>query len=214
MRTVACRARLRIITNVARAEETSPTQLAQELGMGTDLVSAHLTRLTFAGLITRRRSGVRCHCAAGSPYPAESFSGKISAWLNDAVGRPKRTIRDPRVARPKTADPSDPDAELHTMLIDAATALTNVRRVQILRRLCGAEVLAVETLSRDLGVSASAVSRHTSKLIRRGYVNGKRAGRFLEYRLADSFKTPWHARLLQILRQEWEKPESQSFLIL
>ena len=59
--------------------------------------------------------------------------------------------------------------------------------------------------SKEMGISESAVSCHTAKLIRRGYADACRAGCWLEFRLADMFKTPLHARLFEILRSEWEK---------
>jgi DNA-binding transcriptional ArsR family regulator len=205
LRTVACSARLRILSSLARVAETCPSHLARELGMGIDLVSTHLARLSSAGLITRRRSGARCHCTAESPYPPDAFSGKIASWLTEAFRRPKRTMKDCGVNGIKGAGPAQLDTELHNIFIDAATAFTNVRRLQILRRLATREVFAVETLSQELGMSESAVSRHTSKLIRRAYVDAGRAGRRLEFRLASKSKTPLHGKLLEILRSEWEK---------
>ncbi len=212
LRTVACSARLRILSNLACVSETCPSHLARELGMGIDLVSTHLARLSSAGLVTRRRSGARCHCTAESPYPPDAFSGKITSWLTEAFRGPKRTMKDRGVAGLKGAGPTQPDMELHCIFIDAATAFTNVRRLQILRRLTTREqeVLAVETLSQELGMSESAVSRHTSKLIRRAYVEAGRVGRRLEFRLASKSKTPLHGKLLEIVRSEWKKGELRS----
>ena len=57
---------------------------------------------------------------------------------------------------------SDPagERELHRVIFDAATAFTNVRRLQILRRLAGGDVVDLRTLGRELSMSGSAASRH------------------------------------------------------
>jgi DNA-binding transcriptional ArsR family regulator len=175
-----------------------------------DLVCAHLARLSSTGLIKRRRSGAWCYCIAESPYGREAFSGKITSWLAEALRRPTRTMNDCRVGRLKNPGPADVETQLHHILFDAATAFTNVRRIQILRRLAMGEAVAAQAMSKDLGMSQSAVSRHTAKLLRRGYVDGCRAGRYLEFRLATKFKTPLHARLFGIVRSEWEKGELRS----
>jgi DNA-binding transcriptional ArsR family regulator len=205
LRTVACSARLRILSSLIRVAETCPTDLARELGMGIDMVCAHLARLASAGLIKRRRSGAWCYYTAESPYQREAFSGKVTLWLTEALRRPTRTIKDCRVGQLRNSSSGNLEAELHDILFDATTAFANVRRIQILRRLATGEVLGVETLSKELGMSESALSRHTAKLIRRGYVDACHAGRCLEFRLADKFKTPLHERLFQIVRSEWEK---------
>lgn len=205
LRTVACSARLRILSRLARAAETCPTQLAHELGMEIDMVSAHLARLASAGLVKRRRSGARCYYTAESPYRREAFSGKVTLWLTEALRRPTRTIKNCRTVQLGDSGSADPETELHNIIFDATTAFANVRRIQILRRLATGEVLAVETLSKELSMSESAVSRHMTKLIRRGYVDACRAGRCLEYRLADKSKTPLYSKLFEIVRSEWEE---------
>lgn len=210
LRTVACSARLRILSKLVLVPETCPTDLARDVDMGVDLVCTHLTRLSSAGLTKRRRSGAWCYCVAESPYRPEAFSGRITSWLTEALRRPRRTTRNCRVAQLRNSDAVEVETEVHNILFDAATAFTNLRRIQILRRLATGEVLAVETLSNDLGMSESAVSRHTGKLIRRGYVIACRSGRCLEFRLADEFKTPLHARLFEIVRGEWQKKELRS----
>jgi len=140
---------------------------------------------------------------AESPYGKESFSGKVTLWLTEVLRRPRRAIKDCGVVRDGDPGSADLETELHNILFDATTAFTNLRRIQILRQLVTGQVLAVETLGKDLGLSASAVSRHTAKLISRGYVDSCRAGRCLEFRLARKFKTPLHARLFEIVRSEW-----------
>jgi len=210
LRTVACLTRLRMLSRLVHVSETCPTELARELGMEIDLVCAHLARLSSAGLTKRRRSGAWCYCQAESPYPPEAFSGQISSWLAEAFRAPRRTIKNCGVEQLRNSDASDPDTELQKILFDASTALTNVRRLQILRRLIAGDVVTVETLTRELRMSQSAVSRHMVKLIRRGYVDANRMGHCLEFRLATQFKTPLHARLFEIVRSEWLKKELQS----
>lgn len=98
LRTVACQARLRLLAHLLGTREATPSQLAQALGMRLDLVSAHLARLTGAGLIMRRRSGLRCFCIARSPYRDTAFSGQVLAWLRDALPAPSRKGQCPRGA--------------------------------------------------------------------------------------------------------------------
>ena len=204
IRTVACLARLRILSHLSRADEMAPTGLARELGMSPDLVCTHLRRLASAGLIQRRRSGVWHHCTARSPYSEQAFSGRLMSWLCEVLRTPAATLKHCEVEQLRNVRPADLMAKLHNVIFEAATAFTNVRRVQILRRLASGDVLDAQTLSSELSMSESAVSRHTTKLMRRGYVDAAPAGRRLAYRLARKFKTPVHARLLEMVRAGWE----------
>ena len=207
---IACLARLRILSRLARAGETAPSELARQLGMSLDLVCAHLRRLSAAGLILRRRSGVWRYCTAESPYSRGALSERMTSWLCEALGRPGLTARNCRAEQ--LCNSSDPagERELHRVIFDAATAFTNVRRLQILRRLAGGDVVDLRTLGRELSMSDSAVSRHTAKLRRRGYLAASRAGRFVAYRVASQFKTPVHAGLFEIVCGAWEQVELQS----
>ena len=91
-RAIACLARLRILSCVARADEVMPTDLALELDLSRDLVAAHLRRLSAAALIQRRRSGARSFCMASSAYGQETLSGKMAAWLRQVLSDPARSI--------------------------------------------------------------------------------------------------------------------------
>ena len=204
-RALACVARLRILSSLASVHETPPTALSAGLNMPMDGVCDHLRRLSSAGLIRRRRSGVWCYCVAQSPYSDRTVSGRIAAWLFDMLKRPANVLKDCGVGQAGGLSAAEQEAQLHRVLFEAATAFTNVRRLQILRRLVRGDVVNVETLTRELSMSESAVSRHTAKLIRRGYVQVAVTGRLLAYRLASAFRTPVHARLFEIVRGAWKR---------
>ena len=89
-------------------------------------------------------------------------------------------------------------------------AFTNVRRLQILRRLTDGGLASAQALSEELHMSGSAVSRHTAKLVRRGYVVSRREGRNLAFGLAHEFATPIHAEMFEIVHAEWKKGELQT----
>ena len=181
----------------------APSAVARELGVSLALVCTHLRRLSAAGLIRRRRSGVWCYCRAESPYPDDALSGAISTWLGRLLrGHTKRQAPDGASAT-RRARRDEPEPALLRLVFEAATAFTSVRRLQILRRLARGEPADVATLTRELHMSEAAVSRHTAKLIRRGYVEAARNGRRLAFRSARRPKTPVHARWLAIVRREW-----------
>ena len=209
-RTVACRSRLRILACLARRGEMAPSALADELGLTPDLICAHLARLTTAGLMRRRRSGVWRYCEARSPYGGDSFSGKVSQWLGRLLRDPTRAVQNCAIAQPPDSGHRPAEDALQGILLDAATAFTSVRRLQILRRLTRGDAPAVDPLTKELHMSPAALSRHTAKLMRRGYVQARRVGRTMVYRLASTFKTPMHARLWEIVRGAWGAKELQS----
>jgi len=203
LRAVACRTRLRILSRLAEGGELTPSQLARALRLNRDLVSVHLARLDAAGLIYRRRSGARCHCAARSPYSQRAFSGALAAWLYDAlqaaVARPTAAGRPPHGGGAAT----DPAPGTHRILFDAATAFTNLRRLQILRRVAGDKAVDGPVLSAELRMSPAAVSRHVAKLVRRGYLRVSHLAHRTVCRGAPEAKTPLHARLLEIVASHW-----------
>ena len=204
-RAVACLSRLRILSLLAREGEVAPSELAGRLQMSPAIVCTHVRRLSSVGLVQRRRSGVWRYCRGESPYPEDALSGKVASWLSETLRAPGRALKNCRVVQLCNSSPDDAAPRLHRILFDAATAFTNVRRLQILRYLATAGSADAATLSRELHMSPAAVSRHTSKLMCRGYVASLRAGRVLAYRLAAKCKTPLHARLLGIIRSEWRK---------
>jgi len=204
-RAVACLPRLRMLSRLARAGELSPTALARELQMPLHLVCSHLRRLTAAGLIQRRRSGAWSYGVARSPYGEHAFSGKLAAWLFESLKTPDRILQHCGVGQLRNLSQTDMQARLHAIVFEAATAFANVRRLQILRRLAQETEVSVETLTVELRMSESAVSRHMGKLIRRGYVAVARSGHSLAYCLAGTPKSLVHATLLEMVRAEWRK---------
>ena len=204
-RAIACFARLRILSRLAKTAEMAPTRLATDLAMPPPVISAHLRRLSSTGLIQRRRSGSWCYCVPKSPYSNRALSGMVASWLFGILRKPAEAIRDCRLSQVCNLAEGALEATLHTLIFEAATAFTNVRRLQILRQLSKNEVVTSEVLSQELSMSESAVSRHTAKLIRRGYVTLAQTKRPLGYRLAGEFKSPIHARLSKIVRSQWER---------
>ncbi len=203
-RTVACTARLRILSALAREGECPPSQLANDLDQGRDLISVHLKHLVTAGLIQRRRSGLWCYGVAASPYTKQAFSGRIAAWLYDVLRHPREVLSDCGQAPGRKLSQAEVDRALHAVLFHAFTAFTNVRRLQLLRRLRQSGPATTEELSNELSISPPALCRHTMKLGRRGYLRTDAIGREITYRLAEQAQCPVHAKLLELVAVEWE----------
>jgi len=199
---IACMSRLRVLSVVSRVDEISPSRLAEKLKMSRALVSSHLYRLGIAGLVRRRRSGAWHYCRSGSPYSADTLSGQLAAWLEEALGNTGARGEHSGVKQLRNVPPRRRDSHVRRLVLDAAAAFTSVRRLQILRRLCAGAADAA-TLRRELHMSPPAASRHTAKLVRCGYVVASGEGRGLVYQLAARFHTPLHARLFEIVREHW-----------
>jgi predicted ArsR family transcriptional regulator len=207
LRVVACLPRLRILALLTQEKETAPTAIARKLGIGLDLVCAHLAKLTSVGLIQRRRSGVWCYCRAESPYGEQAFSGRVAQWLYALLRDPAQAMENPEVEQLRDS-PAAAEA-LHATLFEAVTAFDNVRRLQMLRLLAERQTMDADAFAKTLSMSHSAVARHTSKLVRRGYVQCQRHGRTLTYCLAPEPKTPIHAELWRIVASQWQASASQ-----
>ncbi len=203
MRTVASTTRLRILSHLMRRGEMLPSKVARDLRMARPLLSVHLARLAFAGLLKRRRSGTWCFCCAQSPYGDETLSGQVMAWLRSALGHGDEGTAGaaPRHGRRSLA--AAPLPESHRLVFHAATAFTHPRRIQILRRLAAGKALDVPSLTRELGMSETALSRHLEKLIRRGYIRALPPRRGASYELVRAGKTELHGRLLAIVSSHW-----------
>ena len=204
-RAVACHTRLRVLASLVQSGEAMPTELADRLSIRMDVLSVHLGRLSTAGLISRRRSGARHYCTAQSPYSRSTLSGRVASCLQRVLSDPAATVQNYGVAQLRNPSSKDAEACLRELIFEAATAFTNVRRLQMLQRLKNGDTVAPEELSRELSMSGAAVSRHSAKLIRRGYVETIREGRTVRYRLAGKFRTPLHAKLLEIVSSEWKR---------
>jgi DNA-binding transcriptional ArsR family regulator len=93
------------------------------------------------------------------------------AWLRGVLSKPKRTLENCGDEEVHRLSVEEAQTRVHKLVFEAATAFTDLRRIQILRHLAtGAEVTA-EAMGKELSMSAGAVSRHTNKLMRRGYLS-------------------------------------------
>ncbi len=210
LRTVACVPRLRILSRLGGGQELTVKRLASDLGVRPDLACIHLARLAAVGLVKRRRSGRKCYCAAGSPYGPETLSGQVAAWLGAALpfeGSPPRRAL-PSGSRKRPAADGLPQA--YRVVLDAATAFTHPRRIQILRRLSSSAPASAREITRELRMSGPALSRHVAKLIRRQYISPARGGKEVSYRLAPVPKTPCHARLMEIVQRHWAERDERA----
>jgi len=204
-RAIASRPRLRLLSCMAQSTETAPTELARTQKMSIGLASAHLRTLSMAGLIQRRRSGVWCYCSADSPYSEDAISGRVMAWLRPVLKGPTKAAHDYGLVQVRDCSVGDAERSLHDAIYDAATAFTCVRRIQILRRLTRGDAVGVSALTSELSMSDAAVSRHMSKLTRRGFVTSTPSGHSLAYGLAAEFKTPVHAKLFEMVSTDWQE---------
>ncbi len=203
-RAVASYPRLRMLAILTHGEQT-PTQMAQTLHLPLCAISLHLRVLVTANLACRRKSGARCYYRAESPYDATTFSGKLAAWLYALLKTAAvRERKHPGLLKVRDAS-AKPDEALYRVIFEAATAFTDLRRLQLLRYLGRQKSADAQDLEKSLSMSRQALSRHTSKLVRRGYAQSQRAGRGVLYRPAHEFKTPLHRRLFEIIWAAWEQ---------
>jgi len=204
-RSLACRARLKILSCLAADKDVSPTDLSRRLHMPLPVVCAHLRRLSASGLIQRRLSGAWCYAVARSPYSQQAFSGRVASWLFSILEQPRQHVPREDSAGRAPGQAADAETRLHAIVFNAATAFTNMRRLQILHCIAGGGTVESEELAAKLKMSSAALSRHTSKLVRRGYVEAVRKGYFLRYSLARTNQTPIHTRFWMLVRAEWQK---------
>ena len=221
-RALACLTRLRILSYLARKKEVMPSVLARDLGIGLDAVCMHLRRLSDAGLVLRRRSGARCYCLAESAYGEDALSGKMSQWIRRLLEDPAQAMRNygvdqlrnsssgPIAGSASRMDSPAAQGALHRLLFEAMTAFTNVRRLQIVRRLSTGKPLTVDALMAQLHMSDAAVSRHMKKLLRRGYVRAARENQRLVYRLSGDHKTAVHRELYEMVASSLRKGKLRS----
>ncbi len=202
-RALACQTRLALLSCLARGEELSPSALAAELQLPLYVVSTQIRRLVSAGLIQQRRSGVWAYCQPRSPYGQRTFSGRVSAWVLGLLKHPDQALHHCRVVQ-LCNDPS-PAAKVQALIFEAATAFTNVRRLQLLRHLSKGREARVDVLTGTLRMSEAAVSRHMAKLARRGYVSRTRKKKTIAFGLNKTMRTPLHDELFELVRQEWRR---------
>jgi DNA-binding transcriptional ArsR family regulator len=148
---------------------------------------------------------VNCHYAALSPYGQTTLSGSLTAWLRELLADHDSDEHNRELLEVRDYV-SDDDRAVDTAIFEAATAFTDARRLQVLRHLetCGqADGASLET---ELHMSADAVSRHTAKLRRRGYIGAhRRPDRTLVYALSPEPKTAIHGRLFELIRKAWQQ---------
>ena len=201
-RAVACPTRLMILSQLSHVEELAPTRLARELRMSMALVCTHLRRLAFTGLLTRRRSGTWCYCRPASAYGPRTLTGGLASWLYATLSDPGGSLEKAGCQPQGAAAKGGEEEVLHGLIFEAATAFTHPRRLQLLRRLRSGPA-DVATLTSELSMSGSALSRHADKLLRRGYIEVEHHARLATYRTAAKPKTPIHARWLELAAQSW-----------
>jgi DNA-binding transcriptional ArsR family regulator len=203
-RTIASLPRLRVLSVMARKPELPPSVLAAELGMPRNALSVHLRALAVAGLLQRRKSGAWSYYRAESPYNERTLSGNLTAWLKTMLQAPAESAMRLGLGEAQR-EGCTPEMLLHRTIFEAATAFTDLRRLQILRHLAGRGGSTAEQIQAALSISPQAVTRHMTKLIRRGYVQARRStGRTLVYELSPTAKTPVHSRMLEIVRAVWD----------
>jgi DNA-binding transcriptional ArsR family regulator len=199
-RTLACPERLRILSYLVTEGETSPSEMSRRLRIARNALSMHLARLTTVGLIKRRRSGPWSYCIAESPYGPGTLSGMTSEWLRTILAQPAQTLQHCGLHELRNASASECSRQLHRLIFEAATAFTDLRRLQIVGFLAQEGEIGAYTLGEHLQMSAWAVGRHTDKLERRGYLRSRTVDEKVLYGLANTFKTPVHARLWEIVQ--------------
>ena len=157
------------------------------------LASGHLAKLVMGGLMMGRRFGRGCYCVGDSLSSPAPLSGMAAAWLRKALSTPKRTLGDCADEEIHRLSAEEARTRVHQLVFEAATAFTDLSRLQILRHLVAGGEGTAKALSKELRMAEWAVSRHRNKLVRRGYLSLRSAGRPALYRLAAQFKTPIHA---------------------
>jgi len=145
------------------------------------------------------------YCAAESPYGASTLSGRTVAALREWFADPKATMQCCGVHELRNSSSDKLTRRLHEVVFDAATAFTDLRRLQILRYLARRAETTPETFCSTLKMSPWAVIRHTDKLVRRGYLTRAEGEGAERYRLAREFKTPIHTRLWKIVQGTWQE---------
>jgi DNA-binding transcriptional ArsR family regulator len=208
-RAIASELRLRILSLLAREQEMTPTRLAAELRLPLNVLSLHLRTLTTAGLISRRKSGTWCHYRAESPYDATTLSGKLASWLRSLLASAGRSGENPGLHEVRDGS-AVPEARLHESIFEAATAFTDLRRLQILRYLTRQPAATAQEMVEALRLSSQACDRHMQKLTRRGYVQTRNDGQQIVYELNSAAKTAVHGRMFEIVRTSWKGAESRT----
>jgi ArsR family transcriptional regulator len=205
-RAIASYPRLRILALLTSRKEETPSTLAEELELPLNVLSMHLRALVIAGLLVRRKSGAWTYYRAGSPYDATTVSGRLAACLKllQQAAEEHPGLREVRDV------PGRPVPVVHRTIFEAATAFTDLRRLQLLRYLDQRQEAPASELEAKLSMSPQALNRHMAKLVRRGYVRTQRRHHAIVYSPAPVAKTTAHGWLLDIVRASWAQHKSRT----
>jgi len=194
-RVIASDARLLILHQLSEVHELAANELAQRTGLAFPFLSNLAKDLAGSELVQRRRSGARVYYRLPpEPQSSEGFAPigllrralRDTGWATQGWDEAAPLHLSPDVAGRLPAEV----ASVLDVVYDAATAFTNVRRLQIVRAMRMAGVCTAIEMETGLRMSAAACRRHMDKLVRRRYA--KAEGRGL-WRLSPEGRTPLHA---------------------
>lgn len=90
--------------------------------------------------------------------------------------------------------------------LDMLKALADENRLRILFALRAGELCACQVIAL-LGLAPSTVSKHLSVLRAARWVQSRKSGRWMHYRLAENFRTAAASKMLDLLCDELEETE-------
>ncbi len=198
-RALACGPRLRLLHPLSLASELRVGELVGRSGLAEDVVSAHLRVLAGAGLVERRRSGAKVYYRLASELPGLFRPTRL---VHRAFAEPLWAVRgwdEEGLLHLRSVELGDMGQEVQRVLdvlFDAATAFTNVRRVQVTKLLHEMGICNEEGIRADLSMSRAACYRHVDKLERRGYIRERQRGLWA---LASRHRTPFHRGLFLLV---------------
>lgn len=187
-RTIACRARLRILIHLSQAGELAPSELAARLTMGPTMVSDHLRELMAVGLITRRPQGAWLFARATPAYSLKTPSGRASQSIRTTVSS-------------LDLDNADEVESECDRIFKTVTAFTNLRRLRILSLLAESGPLDSPTIRSKLKIPLPSYQRHIRKLRSRGFIITTQAGNRTLCAVPAAFATPLHKELWETFIQ-------------
>jgi len=165
--------RLRVHRAVHDEPGIPVSRLAARLAVREVVVSQNLRILQAAGLVASRPSGRFVHVhpvmTPRSDRRSSAVAGRLLTTLWEKVGDAEAEpalVWEPVGSQSAGGDPKS----LTGAIVFVCTAYTHLRRLLILRLLAQAGPLTQETVAEEIGMSAPALTRHLSKLLRRGVV--------------------------------------------
>ena len=196
-RALACEANLIILELLSREGELSAGDIAERAGRLRSVTSTHLGKLATQGLVERRRSGGRVHYQLCSG-PVEGTRFAPTALLGRAFGRARWAVKGwdegqlLHISGGGAADEGSVRRVLLDVVYDAATAFTNVRRLQIVCLLAVRGAITESAVRGELSMSRAACWRHLDKLVSRGYARSVGQG---GWEVRATGRTPFHRGL-------------------